>query len=179
MLKITVSGPPGSGTSTLVKGICKRTGWKSVNGGDVFRAHAKNAGLTVEDFSKLCREDLGVDRGLDESLKSLMREDSGPEVIESRLSGWWAKEISVQIPRLHISTSIEERGRRLAKRDGGTYEENLKRAMSRHMDDSHRYMELYGIDLADMTPYTHVIEADDLGEHEVLGLALDILGVGE
>ena len=47
------------------------------------------------------------------------------------------------------------------------------------MDDSHRYMELYGIDLADMTPYTHVIEADDLGEHEVLGLALDILGVGE
>ncbi|MGB1777855.1 MAG: AAA family ATPase, partial [Candidatus Thalassarchaeaceae archaeon] len=85
MLKITVSGPPGSGTSTLVKGICKRTGWKSVNGGDVFRAHAKNAGLTVEEFSKLCRKDLGVDRGLDESLKSLMREDSGPEVIESRL----------------------------------------------------------------------------------------------
>ena len=45
------------------------------------------------------------------------------------------------------------------QRDGGSYEDNLDRATRRHIDDSHRYMELYGIDLNDMSPYTHIIEA--------------------
>ena len=38
------------------------------------------------------------------------------------------------------------------ERDGGSYEDNLDRATRRHIDDSHRYMELYGIDLNDMSP---------------------------
>ena len=177
MLKLTVSGPPGSGTSTLVKGLCHKTGWTSANGGDIFRDHARKRGLTVEEFSSLCRENLDVDRALDVALKSLMTDHSGPEVVESRLSGWWAEGLSINIPRLHISTTLEERGKRLMQRDGGSYKDNLDRATRRHIDDSHRYMELYGIDLNDMTPYTHIIEADDMGESEVLETVLEILGV--
>ena len=84
-------------------------------------------------------------------------------------------EIAPNVPRIHISTSIEERAKRLMKRDGGTYGENFQRAANRHRDDQHRYQSLYGIGLDDMTPYTHVIEADDLGESEVLSMALKIL----
>ena len=62
------------------------------------------------------------------------------------------------------------------RRDGGSYENNLDRATRRHIDDSHRYMELYGIDLNDMSPYTHIIEADDMGESDVLEMVLKILG---
>lgn len=72
---------------------------------------------------------------------------------------------------------MEERAKRLMQRDGGSYKDNLDRATRRHIDDSHRYMELYGIDLNDMTPYTHIIEADDMGESEVLETVLEILGV--
>ena len=125
----------------------------------------------------MCRENLDVDRALDVALKSLMMDQSGPEIVESRLSGWWAEGLSIDIPRLHISTTLEERGKRLMRRDGGSYEDNLDRATRRHIDDSHRYMELYGIDLNDMTPYTHIIEADDMGESEVLETVLEILGV--
>ena len=39
-MKITVSGHPGSGTSTLVKGLMSHFNWKSLNGGDVFRQEA-------------------------------------------------------------------------------------------------------------------------------------------
>ena len=49
MLKLTVSGPPGSGTSTLVKGLCHKTGWTSANGGDIFRDHARNCLLYTSD----------------------------------------------------------------------------------------------------------------------------------
>ena len=36
LLRITISGAPGSGTSTLVGKIQHTTGWSSLNGGDVF-----------------------------------------------------------------------------------------------------------------------------------------------
>ena len=57
---VTVSGPPGSGTSTLVKRIVDNFSWKSLNGGDIFRSEAKIRGLTVGEFSDLCKEDLDV-----------------------------------------------------------------------------------------------------------------------
>ena len=37
MVRITVSGHPCSGTSTLVSGLMDHYGWSSLNGGDVFR----------------------------------------------------------------------------------------------------------------------------------------------
>ncbi|MBH33276.1 MAG: hypothetical protein CMB75_02625 [Euryarchaeota archaeon] len=175
MLQVTISGPPGSGTSTLVDGIRKNRKWSSLNGGEVFRGQAEERDLTVEEFSELCRENLDVDRMLDEQLKLKIADASGPDIIESRLAAWWAMEIKPDVPRIHISTSIEERARRLMKRDGGTYKENFQRAVNRHRDDKHRYQSLYGIDLDDMTPYTHVIEADDKGESDVLNMVLEIL----
>ena len=39
-----------------------------------------------------------------------------------------------------------------------------------------RYMELYGIDLDDMSPYNLIIEADEKGEDEVFELVQIELG---
>ena len=65
MVHITISGAPGSGTSTLVSKIRESTGWESLNGGEVFRAEATRRGLPVVEFSELCKTDLDVDRSLD------------------------------------------------------------------------------------------------------------------
>ena len=62
------------------RGFATSTGWKSANGGDIFRDHARKRGLTVEEFSSLCRENLDVDRALDVALKSLMMDQSGPRL---------------------------------------------------------------------------------------------------
>ena len=60
MVKLTVSGHPGSGTSTLVHGLMERFGWSSLNGGDVFRSEAKRRGMTLADFGELCQNELDV-----------------------------------------------------------------------------------------------------------------------
>ena len=88
--KVTVSGKPGSGTSTLVDLLAKDMGWDSVNGGDIFRQEAKRLNLSVEEFSRLCKENFEVDRSLDDMLKNLISSENGPFIVESRLSGWWA-----------------------------------------------------------------------------------------
>ena len=53
LLIMTVSGKPGSGTSTLVDLLSKNRGLNSVNGGDIFRQEAQRRKLSVEDFTVL------------------------------------------------------------------------------------------------------------------------------
>ena len=90
MVRITVSGHPGSGTSTLVSGLMDHYGWSSLNGGDVFREEAKRRGMSLADFGTLCTTDLEVDRQLDALLQERMSATGAEEIVESRLSGWWA-----------------------------------------------------------------------------------------
>ena len=68
LLRITISGAPGSGTSTLVRKIQHTTGWSALNGGEVFEQKL-NVEITVGEFGELCKQDLDVDRSLDRLLK--------------------------------------------------------------------------------------------------------------
>ena len=99
LVKITVSGPPGSGTSTLVEKLANEYSWLSLNGGDIFRKEAKDRNLTVGQFSELCKTNLDVDKSLDEILKKEIENPNGAEIIESRLSGWWAHLMEVDCLR--------------------------------------------------------------------------------
>ena len=167
LLKVTISGPPGSGTSTLVAKIADSRGWESMNGGDVFREEARSRGLSVEELSAEAKEDTDVDRNLDELLQKRMSSPESPEIVESRLSGWWAHKNDLECLRVWVSVSDKERARRIQKREGGELSDCLRRSQQRQEDDMARYSSLYGIDLDDMSPYHLVIDADSKDESEV------------
>ena len=167
LLKVTISGPPGSGTSTLVSRIASSRGWSSMNGGDVFREEARTKGLTVEQLSSEAKEDLDIDRSLDSLLQKRMSSPDSPEIVESRLSGWWAHKNKLSCLKVWVNVSDEERARRIQKREGGELEECLRKSQKRQKDDMERYYTLYGIDLDDMSPYNLVIDADEKDELEV------------
>jgi predicted cytidylate kinase len=170
LVSLTVSGHPGSGTSTLVKGICQLHGWEYLNGGAVFRSVAQERGLTVEEFSKLCDAEPEVDKSLDERLIIAMQSEDGPEVIESRLCGWWAHNENINCIRLWLEVSTNERANRVVRREGGTHEEAMERILRRMESDQIRYNNLYEISLEDKTPYNLIIESDSLNANEVLNL---------
>ena len=176
MLRLTVSGPPGSGTSTLVDKICQSRNWTSLNGGEIFRTEAANRGLSVVEFSSLCKQDLDVDRELDTKLKEAISSQNPPDVVESRLSGWWAHQLELDCLRVWVSVSDEERARRIQNREGGDFSERLQESKQRQYDDNQRYMELYGIDMSDMTPYNLIVDADDSDADEVFRLVSNELG---
>ena len=167
MLKVTISGPPGSGTSTLVSRIASSRGWSSLNGGDVFREEARTRGLTVEQLSSDAKEDLDVDRSLDSLLQQRMSSHDSPEIIESRLSGWWAYKNSLNCLRVWVNVSEQERAKRIQKREGGDFGDCLRKSQNRQRDDMERYSTLYGINLDDMSPYNLVVDADEKDEMEV------------
>jgi cytidylate kinase len=177
LVKITVSGPPGSGTSTLVEKLANEYSWQSLNGGDIFRKEAKDRNLTVGQFSELCKTNLDVDKSLDEILKKEIENPDGAEIIESRLSGWWAHLMEVDCLRVWVNVSPEECARRIQKREGGNFEDRLVLSQQRQIDDKERYRILYDIDLDDMSPYSLIIDADDISAEEVFSIVKSEIGV--
>jgi cytidylate kinase len=175
LVRITISGHPGSGTSTLVEAICQHKGWTSLNGGEIFRQEAKNRNLSLSEFANLCAKDFSVDSQLDEILKSKMVEPNGPKVMESRLSGWWAHLLELDCIRLWINVSETVRAERVVGREGISFEEALSSNSKRTQKDLARYEEMYGLNPEERTPYTHVIDASALTKEEVLSSTLTFL----
>ena len=179
MVQITISGHPGSGTSTLVKGLCEHFNWTSLNGGDIFRGEAKTRGMTLADFGEMCKEDLSVDKQLDEILMQRMQEENGADVIESRLSGWWAYRLNLDCIRLWLHVDDEQRAKRVVAREGSDYQTAYSENATRMKVDAERFDILYGIQPADEEPYTHIVDASQLDVQQVLESVIQILNERE
>lgn len=175
MVKLTVSGHPGSGTSTLVHGLMERFGWSSLNGGDVFRSEAKRRGMTLADFGELCQNELDVDRSLDELLKQRMQGSDAADVVESRLAGWWAYRLELPCLRIWLDVSDDERARRVASREGLSHHEALLANQQRAVVDGERFRVLYGLAPEDPEPYSHVIDATSLNASQILEHVVGLL----
>ena len=170
--KVTISGHPGSGTSTLVEGVCKTLSWSKLNGGQVFREMAEERGVSLEEFGQQCMEDASVDQALDKLLVETMLASDSPEIVESRLAGWWAYKKELHCPRVWIDVSERVRAERVVNREGGSLEDQIKLIRERMESDGSRYSEYYDIDIDSHDPYTCVIESDDMSIEDVLAHVL-------
>ncbi len=177
MAHITISGHPGSGTSTLVQLLSEAKDWSSLNGGELFRQEAKRRNMSLADFGQLCKDDLDVDRELDALLKKeMLRDDeNAPSIIESRLAGWWAYKLDLNIPRIWLEVNENERAGRVQAREGGTIEAIIEESKKRADVDAQRFLELYDLLPEQEEPYTHIIDASSLNPQEVLARALKIV----
>ena len=175
LVLLTVSGHPGSGTSTLVNSIAKEMNWKFINGGIIFREEAKKRNLTLKDFEELCQNNHSIDTELDELLKDRMLDELGPQIIESRLAGWWAYNFEISCIRIWIDVSPEERARRVLSREGGDLASKIKENKDRLTRVKKRFQKLYGLDPEDEAPYTHVLHTDKMSKEQVHQSVMSIL----
>jgi len=175
MLRITISGAAGSGTTTLAERLCQHFDWDHLNGGMVFREQAQNRQMDLVSFAELCDHDQSVDRSLDSELKLRMGGPDGPEVVESRLAGWWSHQLGMAGIRLWLAVSLEERARRVVLREGGDVSQRKSEIESREHRDRSRFLSLYDLDPANTTPYTHILESDDMLIEEVLSSVITMI----
>ena len=175
MVLLTVSGHPGSGTSTLVQGLMQRFGWDSLNGGDVFREEAKRRGMTLGAFGELCKNEPEVDKALDTMLQERMQGKDAAQIVESRLAGWWAHRLELPCVRLWLDVSDEERARRVAHREGLSVEDALDANTRRSVVDGERFRLLYDLVPEDPLPYTHIVDATLLNASQILEQVVALL----
>jgi cytidylate kinase len=147
---ITISGPAGSGKSTVATGLAERLELDHVSGGDLFRELAAERGLSPLGLNKLAEEDDTIDRDLDRRQRELAAERDDL-VLESRLAGWMAGD-HADI-RVWLDAPLDVRIDRIADREdkpiGTAREETVERAASEAL----RYDEYYNIDINTLDIY--------------------------
>ena len=147
---ITISGPAGSGKSTVAAGLAERLGSEHISGGDIFRDLAAERDLTPLELNKLAEEDEAIDLDLDRRQRELAtgREDL---VLESRLAGWMAGNEADF--RIWLDAPLDIRIERIAAREDKPIATAREETVERADSEALRYREYYGIDIDELEIY--------------------------
>lgn len=157
---ITVSGPPGSGTTTTSEHVTARLELTLVPGGAVFRSMAVERGMSLSEFGLYATDHPEVDAELDARLAERAR--AGGVLIESRLAGWIAHNEGLPAVTVHVDCPPEVRAERVAWREGLSVARALADNAERERVERARYLALYGIDLQDLSIYDLVLDSSEL-----------------
>ena len=156
---ITISGLPGSGTTTACDRLCARLDWAYVNAGAVFRGLAQEAGLSLAEFGQRAEADGRIDRQLDERMVAQARVRA-PVVVEGRLTGWMAHRHRLAAGKVWLAAAPHVRAGRVAQREGGKAAEVLVGMRRREASEVLRFRAHHGIDIGDLSIYDVVIATD-------------------
>lgn len=163
MVKIVISGPPGSGKTTQAKKLAERFNLKYFSAGSIFRKLASERGLTLAELSLLALKDPRIDLEIDRlTLETVLNEDN--IVVDGHLAAWIVAEL-VDL-RVLITAPLPLRIARIAGRDGVPLEKALSETLAREYSQRKRFLEFYGIDITDTSIFDLVINTRQIGPDE-------------
>lgn len=168
-MRITVSGLPGSGTTSLSRYLAERHGFTMISAGEVFRQLAKEHNLELAAFGRLAEEDPSYDKMIDARQKQIAEERDNI-LVEGRLSGWMVPQADLKI---WLFAPIGCRIQRIAFRDqvpDPATAEHL--TLEREQCEAGRYRSYYDIDINDLSIYHLVLNSEHWGV-EGLGAIVD------
>ncbi|HMA06078.1 MAG TPA: AAA family ATPase [Methanomicrobiales archaeon] len=168
-MKITVSGPPGSGTTTLARFIAEKHKFELISAGELFRDLATEKGLSVAEFGELAETDITIDALIDVRQKETAKTRDNI-VVEGRLSGWMVEEADL---RIWLNAPIACRAKRIATRDGMDEYTARELTLQREESERRRYRNYYKIEIDDLSPY-HLAMNSELWSGEALADIVDL-----
>lgn len=174
-MRFTISGPIGSGKSTVGKILAKSLGYEFFSGGYFFREQARKHGMSVEEFNLFAEGHPEIDRKQDDMIAEFLASHDNI-VVESRLAGWLCEVHNIEAFKVFITASFETRLSRISRREGEMRElAGLIRV--REESEHRRYMELYSIDYGNTEVYDLVINTDALSASRVAEQIYDASGI--
>lgn len=173
--RIGISGPPGSGKTTVAKLLSERTGIKLYSMGMLFREIAKERRLSLNELSSIAEEDRSIDELIDKRQIEILK---GTDVImDSRLSCWLMERVPGPKLKVWITAPFEVRAERIAKREGKSIEEVKDLLRLRENSEAGRYEKYYGIDIRDVSIYDIIINNSWLSAEECCDILLSVIKV--
>ena len=149
-MRITVSGLPGSGTTSLSRYLSERHGFCMISAGEVFRQLAKEHAMGLAEFGRLAQENPEFDKMIDARQKEIA-EQRDDIIVEGRLSGWMVTDADL---RIWLFAPIDCRVKRIVFRDQIADEKTAELiTLERETCEAVRYQSYYNIDINDLSVY--------------------------
>lgn len=168
-MRITVSGLPGSGTTSLSRYLAERHGFTMISAGEVFRQLAKEHNMELARFGDLARNDPSYDKMIDARQKEIALERDNI-IVEGRLSGWMVDNADLKI---WLYAPIGCRIKRIVFRDQVPDEETaMNLTLEREQCEADRYRSYYDISISDLSIY-HIILNSSHWDVEGIGAIID------
>jgi len=155
-MRITVSGLPGSGTTSLAGYLAGKHGLRLISAGEVFRHLAEERDMNLQAFGALAETDPSIDKLIDARQKEIGEQQDGI-VIEGRLSGWMIENADL---RIWLTAPLDCRAERISGRDMMEREESMDVTKERQASERIRYLDYYRIDISDLSPYDLVLSSE-------------------
>ncbi len=169
-MKITISGLPGSGTSTVARILAEKLGYRLISAGEIFRKLAMERGMTLEEFSRYAESNPDIDFYIDRVQKEMAEKEENA-VIEGRLSGWMIKNAF----KIWIYADADIRYERIAKREGIDLSKARIETKRREEIEKRRYKKFYSIDIEDISIYHLAINSGFFKPDEIVEIILKAL----
>jgi CMP/dCMP kinase len=178
---ISFNGDHGSGKSTIAEKVAIKLGFRRYYMGQIFRDMAKEKEMTLEEFHKLCDEDMAADKKIDDFVVKLAEENDN-FVIESR-TAWHFIPDSLKI---YLKVDDEEAAKRVFKESNDENRKNesknisseadvLKNLRKRKMMDTERYSKYYGINIREEKNYNLVLDTTGLTIQQVFEKVMEFI----
>ena len=176
-MQITVSGLPGSGTTTVSRLLAEYYELELISSGEIFRRLAKEKGMTLAEFGALAEKDPSIDLAIDKNQRAIIRCQDNL-VLESRLAGHMASGVP-NVIKIWVKAPLPVRVKRIQKRErSASFEDEFKKTVLREKSEALRYTNYYNIDIGDLSIYDIVIDSEKWNQYQtldILRVAIDSL----
>ncbi|AHC50976.1 cytidylate kinase [Sulfolobus acidocaldarius SUSAZ] len=171
-MKIIISGPPGSGKSSVAKILSSKLSIKYVSAGLIFRDLAKRMNIDIVKLNKLAEDDFEIDKKIDLEMFKLIKSQDNV-IIESHIGGWLFHNLSDL--SIYLRAPLDVRTKRIASRDHISEDEAIIQIIKRERSHRERFLRYYGIDILDLSVFDLVINTSYLLPEDVADIILGVI----
>ena len=168
---ISISGAPGSGTTTIAELLSRKLQLRVVYTGDIFRELANEYNMGLTEFGKYVEENLDIDQLLDDRQVEYAR--SGNVILEGRLAGWLMKTNNIVAFKVLLTAELDIRISRIMGREQKSYDLVKSEILERERCELDRYNKLYNANYHDESIYDIIIETSNLTPDQIVDKILD------
>ncbi|OPY31446.1 MAG: cytidylate kinase [Methanomassiliicoccales archaeon PtaU1.Bin124] len=164
---VTISGPIGSGKTTVCNLLSSRLNVPCVVSGHIFRQMAKELKMSLAEFGRLAERDPKYDHELDERMVNIAREGKDI-VLEGRLTAYMLQRHGIDAVKVYLDAPVDVRVRRVVERECQDLDTARDELLEREECEATRYRQYYGIDIRDKSVYDLIIDTGALRPEEVV-----------